>query len=159
MARWDRLQLGLALTLLLVPQVSIAQSVTIQTAILGQNQKTLEVSTEELRRLLADGTATIFDARPFMEYAAGHIPGAVNVSAKAGVPMSRYVSDVAEIERLVQGDKNAAVVLYCNGPYCGKSSRLAEELVQTGFTNVRRYQLGAPVWRALGGVMQVEPEG
>jgi rhodanese-related sulfurtransferase len=36
---------------------------------------------------------------------------------------------------------------------------LAEELLEAGYTNVRRYQLGAPVWRALGGVMQLEPEG
>jgi rhodanese-related sulfurtransferase len=94
-----------------------------------------------------------------MEFAVGHIPGAVNVSAKLGVPMSLYVSDVAEIERLVHGNQSAPIVLYCNGPFCGKSSRLAEELLQAGFGNVRRYQLGAPVWRALGGVMQLEPEG
>ena len=117
------------------------------------------VSTEELRRILVDGSATVFDARPFMEFASGHIPGAVNVSAKAGMPMSLYVSDVAEIERVLHGDKGAAIVLYCNGPFCGKSSRLAEELIQAGFTNIRRYQLGAPVWRALGGVMQIEPAG
>ena len=44
--------------------------------------------------------------------------------------MSLYVSDVAEIERVLNGDKGAAIVLYCNGPFCGKSSRLAEELIQ-----------------------------
>ena len=42
-------------------------------------------------------------------------------------------------------------MLYCNGPYCGKSKRLAAELVAAGFKNVRRYQLGIPVWRALEG--------
>jgi rhodanese-related sulfurtransferase len=94
-----------------------------------------------------------------MEFAVGHIPGALNVSAKPGVPMSQYVSDVAEIERLLHGDKGAPIVLYCNGPFCGKSSRLAGELLKAGFTNVRRYQLGDPVWRALGGVMQMEAEG
>ena len=50
-------------------------------------------------------------------------------------------------------------MLYCNGPFCGKSKRLAEELTAAGYTNVRRYQLGAPVWRALVGVMQIEPDG
>ena len=132
---------------------------TIWTATLGQQQKTAEVSTEEIRRILADHSATVLDARPYAEFAAGHIPGAVNVSAKTGVPMSQYVSDVAEIERLMHGDKDAPIVLYCNGPFCGKSSRLAEELLAAGYTNVRRYQLGDPVWRALGGVMQLEPEG
>ena len=45
-----------------------------------------------------------------------HIPSAVNVAPKAGVPLSVYVSDVAEIDRLLQGDKQAPLVLYCNGP-------------------------------------------
>ena len=71
--------------------------------------------------------------------------------------MSAYVSDVHEIDRLLSGRKDAPIVLYCNGPFCGKSKRLAEELLQAGFTDIRRYQLGAPVWRALGGVMQIEP--
>jgi len=33
---------------------------------------------------------------------------------------------------------------------------LADDLTKLGFQNVRRYQLGTPGWRALGGVMQVE---
>jgi rhodanese-related sulfurtransferase len=72
--------------------------------------------------------------------------------------MSLYVSDTAEIERMVP-DKTAPVVLYCNGPFCGKSKRLSEELLEAGFTNIRRYQLGAPVWRALVGVMEIELDG
>jgi rhodanese-related sulfurtransferase len=129
-------------------------------ATLAQPQeKTAEVSTDELRRILAEGSATVFDARPHLEFAISHIPGAVNVAPKAGVPMSLYVSDVAEIGRILQDRKDAAIVLYCNGPFCGKSKRLAEELTGAGYTNVRRYQLGAPVWRALVGVMQIEPDG
>lgn len=130
-----------------------------QATLLEPNQKTPEVSTEELRKLLADGRTLVLDARPFMEYAVSHVPGAINVSAKPGVPISVYVSDVKEIERLVGGDKTKSLVLYCNGPYCGKSKRLSEELLGAGFTTVRRYQLGIPVWRALGGLTQIQPEG
>ena len=36
---------------------------------------------------------------------------------------------------------------------------LAAELVEAGYTDVRRYQLGIPVWRALVGVTQIELEG
>ena len=122
-------------------------------------EKTAEVSTEELRRVLADGSATVFDARPHMEFSISHIPGALNVAPKAGVPMSLYVSDVAEIGRALGNRRDAAIILYCNGPFCGKSKRLAEELIGAGYSNVRRYQLGAPVWRALVGVMQIEPDG
>jgi rhodanese-related sulfurtransferase len=75
------------------------------------------------------------------------------------MPMSQYTSDVAEIGRLVGGDKWRPLVLYCNGPFCGKSKRVSEGLLLAGYTNVRRYQLGAPVWRALGGVMVSESDG
>ena len=129
-----------------------------QGTLMEANQKTAEVSTDELRQILKDGSATVFDSRPHMEYAISHIPGALNVAAKPGVPMSVYVSDVAEIERLVP-DKSAPLVLYCNGPFCGKSKRLGEELLEAGYTDVRRYQLGAPTWRALVGVMQIELDG
>ena len=123
------------------------------------NQKTPEVSTEELRQILADQSAIVFDARPYQEYAVSHIPGAWNVSAKPGVPMSEYVSDVAEIGRLVGANKSTPIVLYCNGPFCGKSKRLSSELVEAGYTHVRRYQLGIPVWRALDGLTEIELEG
>lgn len=132
---------------------------TIQQALLGEaNQPTAEVSTAELRQILAERTAVVLDARPHREFAIGHIPGALNVAAKPGVPISTYVSDVAEIGRLVGDDRNARMVLYCNGPYCGKSRRLADELLAAGYRNVRRYQLGIPVWRALGGVTVIEAE-
>ena len=130
-----------------------------ETTLAEPNQKTAEISTEELRKALADRKSLVLDARPFMEYAVSHVPGALNVSAKPGVPISVYVSDVKEIERLAGGDKTKSLVLYCNGPHCGKSKRLSEELVGAGFTSVRRYQLGIPVWRALGGLTQIEAEG
>jgi len=118
-----------------------------------------EISTEELTRILAARSASVLDARPAMEFAISHIPGAVNVAPKPGVPASLYVSDVAEIGRLVQDNKAAPLVLYCNGPHCGKSKRLAAELLAAGFTDVRRYQLGIPSWRAAGGVCEIELAG
>ena len=118
-----------------------------------------EVSTEELEQILEDHSAVVLDTRPHLEWSVSHIPGALNVAPKPGVPMALYTSDVAEIGRLVDEDKSRPLVLYCNGPFCGKSKRVAGELIKAGYTNVRRYQLGAPTWRALVGVMVIEPEG
>ena len=146
--------------LLFGPQVEAQAGTSIRDAVIGEpGQPTAEISTEELTRALDDGHATVFDARPHAEYAISHIPGAHNVAPKPGVSPSAYVSDVAEIGRRLQADRTAAIVLYCNGPHCGKSKRLAAELVAAGYRNVRRYQLGIPVWRALGGVCEIEPEG
>jgi len=53
-------------------------------------------------------------------------------------------------------ERSHRLVLYCNGLYCGRSKRFAAELRANGYSDVRRYQLGIPAWRALGGVTQVE---
>ncbi|TMI84075.1 MAG: sulfur transferase [Bacillati bacterium ANGP1] len=155
------LVLGVLVASSALTQQSVAQSVvTIMTAkLMEPNQKTPEVSTDELFKILADRSATVFDARPRLEYAVSHIPGALNVAPKPGVPMSLYVSDVNEIGRILGGNKETPIVLYCNGPFCGKSKRLGDELVAAGYTNVRRYQLGIPTWRALVGLTAIELEG
>jgi rhodanese-related sulfurtransferase len=147
---------GLALSaafMLVVPVMAASQSVNILQAILGEpGQKTKEVSTEQVRRILADGSAIVLDARKRSEYVAGHIPGALNADATEGAVVNA-------VERLVGGDKGKALVLYCNGPFCQASRRLGEKLVSAGFTRVRRYQLGMPIWRALGGPTEIELEG
>jgi rhodanese-related sulfurtransferase len=119
----------------------------------------LEISTEEMEAVLASRRATVLDVRPYREYAVSHIPGAVNVAPKPNVPMSMYVSDIAEIDRLLKGNKSAPLIIYCNGPHCGKSKRLAGELLNAGYSAVRRYQLGIPMWRAAGNVCEVELDG
>ena len=119
-------------------------------------ERALELSTRELQAELSAGRALILDARSPAEFATGHLPGALNVAGKPGLPPSQYTSDLAPIEKLAGGDHNRPIILYCNGLYCGRSRRLADDLLAAGFTNVRRYQLGMPVWRALGGVQQID---
>src|SRR5712691_1890400 len=92
--------LGLAMTVTLtVIDGASAQGANIfQATLVEPNQKTQEVSTEQVRRILADGSAIVLDSRKHSEYVAGHIPGARNVDA----PPS---ASVAAVERLVGGDK------------------------------------------------------
>jgi rhodanese-related sulfurtransferase len=150
---------GVALVLLAATVQAQSSSGILQATLMESGQKTPEISTDALQRILKDGSAAVFDVRPPHEYAMSHIPGALNVAPKPGVAMSSYVSDVAEIGRVLKDDRTRPIVLYCNGPFCGKSKRVATELLDAGYTNVRRYQLGIPVWRALGGVTQAEPDG
>jgi len=159
--RWTNvLSLVAAPALVLLVAAARMQAPSVFDAVLAEaEQRTPEVSTAEIRRILAATSAIVLDARPHLEFAVSHIPGALNVAAKPGVAPSMYVSDVAEVGRLVNGNTAAALVLYCNGPHCGKSKRLADELTAAGYSNVRRYQLGIPVWRALGGVTEIELEG
>ena len=119
-------------------------------------QTTGEVTTEQVRSILADGSAIVVDTRSASEFAAGHLPGARNIQTRADGPAPQYVE---AIERLVGGHKGAALVLYCNGPFCKRTRSLGRHLVEAGFSNVRRYQLGIPVWRALGGPTEIELDG
>lgn len=135
-----------------VDVVSAQGSSIEQATLMEPEAKTGEVSTEQLRHILADGSAIVIDARPRAEFDAGHIPGAHVLDAPPG-------DQIAAVERLANGNKAAALLVYCNGPYCQASRRLAERLVAAGFTNVRRYQLGMPVWRALGGPTVIELNG
>lgn len=128
------------------PQAGAASAgVDIYQGTLLEKEKTTDVSTEELRQALVQKNAFVFDARSAREYAISHIPGALN-------------GTVADIARQVP-DKAAPIILYCNGPFCPLSKNLADQLLQAGYTNVRRYQLGMPTWRALVGPSQIERDG
>jgi len=119
-----------------------------QTTLNEPNPLTGEVTTEELLSVLARRSEPVLDVRFAREYAIAHIPGSINLYEK-------------EAERVTQlyPDRTTHLVLYCNGPYCGKSKRTSEQLVQLGYVNVRRYQLGMPVWRALGNTVETTLEG
>jgi rhodanese-related sulfurtransferase len=139
-----------ALGILLIATVPCvrAQSTVYNTTLGETNPVTPEISTEQLKKILADHSGPVLDVRFAQEYAIAHIPGSINIHEK-------------EIETITQRfpDKAKPIVLYCNGPFCGKSKRLSAELVKRGYTNVKRYQLGLPIWRALGNTVQTELGG
>src|SRR5262249_18512742 len=101
------------------------------------------MSTAELRAALTESSAIILDARPYEEYAVSHIPGARAVPPKPGTTPALYVADATEIAKTIP-DKSQPLILYCNGLFCGRSERFADDLTKLGYRNVRRYQLGAP---------------
>jgi rhodanese-related sulfurtransferase len=129
-----------------------AGSINILDATLTEKSPTPDISTTQMRRILADGSAIVLDSRPRAEFDAGHLPAAQVVEGSGA-------QHTAAIARLLNGNKSAPLVLYCNGPYGKASKRLAKELVNSGFKNVKRYQLGMPVWRALGGPTVIELAG
>jgi rhodanese-related sulfurtransferase len=140
---------ALAVALVLRPPSLGAQLSDINDAILNESTSvTPQVSTEELKHILAEGKIPVLDVRSAPEYALAHIPGSVNI----------YEKEVDQVLRAYPA-KATPLVFYCNGPYCGKSKRLSEELVKRGYIGVRRYQLGLPVWRALGNTVQTDLAG
>jgi rhodanese-related sulfurtransferase len=103
-----------------------------------------EISTAELQAAPRDPASIVLDARAPEEYTVSHIPGAHNVPGKPGLSASQYTADANEIIRRYP-DRSRRLVLYCNGPHCGRSKRLAGHLVKRGAT-VPRSQLLESVW-------------
>ena len=80
------------------------------------------------------GLVTVLDVRPPEEYAAGHLPGAVNIT-------------LAELEQQLDrlpADKE--VIAYCRGPYCVLSFEAVARLRERGF-QARRLEQGYPEWK------------
>ena len=95
------------------------------------------VPARELLDRAKRGLVTVLDVRPPEEFAAGHVPGAVNIP-------------VHELEkRLAELPKRREVVAYCRGPYCLMSYDAVVLLRKKGL-KARRLQDGLPEWRLAG---------
>jgi rhodanese-related sulfurtransferase len=126
-----------------------------QATLMEQNQPGTEISTGQLQQILASGSMSVFDVRFPLEYAISHIPGVVNIPPENNTSATSEVSQI----RALYPDPHTQFVLTCNGPFCGKSKRVAAGLVAAGYDNFFRYQLGLPVWRALGNTVQTDLAG
>lgn len=95
------------------------------------------VPAAELMERVKLGLVTVLDVRPPEEFAAGHLPGAVNVPA----------DDLAR--RLKKLPKTREVIAYCRGPYCLLSVDAVALLRKKGY-KARRLEDGFPEWKAAG---------
>jgi len=95
------------------------------------------VSRKELARRLKNDLVTGLDVRPHDEYAAGHLPKAVNI------PLRELTARMRELP------KNREVVAYCRGAYCVLAFEAVALLRDRGF-RVRRLEDGFPEWKAAG---------
>jgi rhodanese-related sulfurtransferase/predicted transcriptional regulator len=95
------------------------------------------VRARELLDRAKKGLVTVLDVRPPEEYAAGHLPGAINI------PVDQLES------RLARLPKRKEIVAYCRGPYCLMSFEAVEQLRKRGL-KARRLENGFPEWRAAG---------
>lgn len=95
------------------------------------------VPRDELLTRVRDGLVTVVDVRPPEEYAAGHVPGAINV------PLSTLDDKLASLPL------DREVVAYCRGPYCVLAYDAVARLRSKGF-KARRLQDGFPEWKLSG---------
>lgn len=95
------------------------------------------VSRKELARRIKDGLVTVLDVRPADEFAAGHLPRAINIPLRE---LARCLRDLP---------RNREIVAYCRGAYCVLAFEAIALLRRRGF-KVRRLEDGFPEWKAAG---------
>ena len=82
---------------------------------------------EAARKLIASG-ATVIDVRTPAEYAQDHVPSAVNI------PVQDFANRLDEVGKLVGGDRDRPVVLYCAKG--GRAAKAKAQLDAAGYTHV-----------------------
>ncbi len=95
------------------------------------------LSVEELDARIREGTAVLLDVRPEVEFAAGHMPGALSI------PLEQLEDRLDEIPR------EQEVITYCRGHYCLMALEAVRLLRRKGF-QARRTDEGIPEWKASG---------
>lgn len=95
------------------------------------------VKREELLERVKQGLVIVIDVRPREEFAAGHLPGAINI------PPNELEQKLNELSA------DQEVVAYCRGPHCVFSFEAVEQLRQQG-VNASRLEDGFPEWKSAG---------
>lgn len=95
------------------------------------------VTRKELVRRLKDDIVTLLDVRPADEFAAGHLPNAINITLRELPRRLRYLP------------RDREIVAYCRGAYCVLAFEAVALLRKRGFT-ASRLEEGFPEWRAAG---------
>ncbi len=95
------------------------------------------VPAAQLLERVRDGLVTVLDVRPPEEYAAGHLPGAINIP----------LEDLEQ--RLDELDPDQEIVAYCRGPHCVLAFDAVSRLRQKG-VKARRLEGGLPEWQLEG---------
>jgi rhodanese-related sulfurtransferase/DNA-binding transcriptional ArsR family regulator len=106
-------------------------------AYLGDRDGLASISHQELLERLRAGDVIVLDVRPPAEFAAGHLPGAVNVPP----------DELDQRLRALPDDR--AVVAYCRGPYCVYADDAVRALTTAGRPAMRLVD-GFPEWAAAG---------
>lgn len=95
------------------------------------------ISAAELRERLAQDAVLLLDARPRLEYEAGHVPQAISMPREE---LEKYLDDLPA---------EKTIVAYCRGPYCVIADDVLARLAERGH-RVRRLEEGVAEWRQAG---------
>jgi rhodanese-related sulfurtransferase/DNA-binding transcriptional ArsR family regulator len=95
------------------------------------------IAATKLLKMVDENLVTILDVRPVEEYAAGHLPSAINIPIEE---LQQHLKDF---------DPDQEVVAYCRGPHCILAFDAVAQLRKEGL-QARRLENGFPEWKMAG---------
>lgn len=98
-----------------------------------------DISIADLKKAIADKKVVVVDVNGSDSYKAGHVPTAIDYSAKK-----------AEFAKALPADKDTLIVAYCGGPTCGAYAAAAKKAKELGYTNVKHLSAGISGWKKAG---------
>ncbi len=112
--------------------------------IVEENQapaKAKAINYSQVKKLLADPSVMVIDARNEHEFAEGHLPKARNIFA---MEFQQYIPE------LIGMNKDIRIIVYCGGGQCELSHELSNNLIGLGFKKVYIYLGGWDDWKKNG---------
>lgn len=99
------------------------------------------ISVSEAKKLFDAGAAFV-DSREDAAWGLGRIPGAIHMDVKT--------DKFSKTALLGEVKTDEAVVFYCNGVKCGRSSEACKKALGWGYKKVYYFREGFPGWKKAG---------
>ncbi len=98
-----------------------------------------DISIPELKTAMTSQKVVLLDANGTDSWQSGHIPGAIDFSAKQD-----------NLASVLPKDKNVLVVAYCGNPQCPAYHAAADAAKKLGYKNIKHLVAGIQGWKSAG---------
>ncbi len=98
-----------------------------------------DITIPDLKAAMASKKLVLLDANGTESWQAGHIPGALDFTAKKD-----------KLAAALPADKNELIVAYCGNPTCKAYMAAAEAAKKLGYKNIVHLRVGIAGWKDAG---------
>jgi rhodanese-related sulfurtransferase len=98
-----------------------------------------DISIGDLKTAMTSQKVVLLDANGTDSWQSGHIPGAIDFSAKQD-----------KLSSVLPTDKNVLVVAYCGNPQCPAYHAAAVAAKKLGYKNIKHLVAGIQGWKSAG---------
>ena len=98
-----------------------------------------DITIGDLKTAISEKKVVLLDANGTDSWQSGHIPGAIDFSAKQD-----------DLAKLLPKDKDALIVAYCGNPQCPAYRAAAAAAKKLGYKNIKHLAAGIQGWKGAG---------